>query len=74
MRHLEFRITAPFAGKKIEWFLRGDQGISHRVVIQLKKLPESRGEAWDAAAAGTLVKRVLPESYLAAYKNPPETH
>ena len=41
---------------------------------QLKKLPESRGEAWDAAAAGTLVKRVLPESYLAAYKNPPETH
>ena len=46
----------------------------HDVTDQLKKLPESRGEAWDAAAAGTLVKRVLPESYLAAYKNPPETH
>lgn len=69
MRHLEFRITAPFAGKKIEWFLRGDQGISHRVVIQLKKLPEGillngpatpapsidwpRGPAGDQPAGGT---------------------
>lgn len=67
MRHLEFRITAPFAGKKIEWFLRGDQGISHRVVIQLKKLPEGillngrHARTIDRLAEGDLLEINLPE-------------
>lgn len=39
MRHLEFVIGPQHSGKKIEWFLRGDQGISYRVVTQLKKDP-----------------------------------
>ena len=45
----------------------------HKLTDQLRKLPESRGEAWDAAAASALVKRVLPEAYLDVYKNPPQT-
>lgn len=39
----------------------------------LELAAESRGEAWDAAAASALVKRVLPEAYLDVYKNPPQT-
>ena len=42
----------------------------HKVTDQLRK---SRGEAWDAASASTLVKKVLPEAYLDVYKNPPKT-
>lgn len=45
----------------------------HKVTDQLRKLPESRGEAWDAATASALVKKVLPEAYLDVYKNPPKT-
>ena len=44
----------------------------HKMTDSLKKLPESRGEAWDAAASSSLVKKVLPEAYLEVYKNPPK--
>lgn len=68
MRHLEYRITQPYAGKKIEWFLRGDQGISRRVVIQLKKLPDgillngSHARTIDRLSEGDLLEVNLPET------------
>ena len=42
----------------------------NEVTDHLKKLPESRGEAWDAASASPLIKEVLPEAYLEVYKKP----
>lgn len=44
----------------------------HEITDHLAKLPESRGEAWDAACASELVRKVLPEAYLEVYKNPPK--
>lgn len=39
MRILQYTITAEHAGKKIEWFLRGDMGISRRVIVSLRHQP-----------------------------------
>lgn len=42
------------------------------ITEHLQKLPESRGEAWDAAISSPLVRKVLPDAYLEVYKNPPK--
>ncbi len=67
MRILRYDITPQDAGKKIEWFLRGDKGISRRVVIALKNTPGGitrngqHARTIDLLAAGDVLEIRLPE-------------
>ena len=67
MRVLRFEITPEDAGKKIEWYLRGDKGISRRVVITLKNTPDGitlngrHARTIDLLSAGDVLEIRLPE-------------
>ncbi len=67
MRELRYEITPEEAGKKIEWFLRGDKGISRRVVIALKQTPDGitlngrHARTIDLLSAGDVLEIRLPE-------------